>query len=128
MSVNGKLWCPPDIHVNLEPPLPPRPVAMVPVAAFITNSGDEMVTVTAGNPQSVHLWEVRDAAGKIVDQRVAITLYDPVSTRIEPGDMLRGDNTLVLSASRLADGERYAVTYHFWGIDCSNSFTVHLAC
>ena len=66
MAINAKLWVPPDVWVNLMPPVPNTVLVPVPVAAFLTNQGTDKETLFAPRPCDVHYWEVRDAQGRVV--------------------------------------------------------------
>ena len=66
MAIDATLWVPSDVYVNLMPPVPPKVLVPVPVAAFLTNQGAAAETLFAATPCDVHAWEVRDAEGRIV--------------------------------------------------------------
>ena len=127
MAIDAKLWVPPDVWVNLMPPVPNKVLVSVPVTVLLTNQGEAEGTLFAPTPCDVHYWEVRDAQGHIVQAEGPETCIQITVTRpLEQGQMIRGDNTLPLNGTLLKDSQRYTVHYKFWGFAAKASFIAHI--
>jgi hypothetical protein len=127
MTIDATLWVPSDVYVNLMPPVPPKLLVPVPVAAFLTHQGGAEETLFAPRPCDVYAWEVRDAEGRVVqaeepEQCIQISVTRP----LEAGHTIRGDNTVPLNGRLLKDGQSYTVHDAFWGSAAAASFIAHI--
>lgn len=128
MSVDAKMWCPNEVWINVQPPVPRELLVSVPVTAFLTNQGDGEVSLYSPTPCEVHYWEVVDENGNLIQAKQPEPCIDMVAIyKLTAGDTLRGDNNLPLNGKLFEEDKQYTIRYKFWGFDIEDRFTSRFA-
>ena len=116
--VDARLWAPPTLVVNKQPPHRPKQVALLPVVIFLTNTNDQDVTLTVPNSCAVSDWLVV-GSGKTqyfcAEPPEEVCLQMLHVLHLPALGTIRHDAVLRLDALPMIDGGDYEVSYSFYG-------------
>lgn len=129
MTIEAKICVPSSITINRMPPLPKNPRTVIPASIFLTNTGENKITLSAPNPCEMSTWAIY---ANINHNNIPIAVEPPAeiciqviqTTEINPGETIRFDDELLCSSILFQENETYKVKYTIYGLDCEDSFTI----
>ena len=97
----------------------------VPVTLTLINPTDHTETLQAPNRCAIHIWQVTDSTGAIMDDRsMCNMIFMPQTNALAPGERQSEEESITLQTAQFHDGETYTLLYRYWNISAEAKFIV----
>ena len=92
----------------------------------LKNTRKKTVTLKASNEYAIHLYDVADATGQMVEShRIVPMIYQPQSLDLPGGGTTSATASVTLDTTKYHDAD-YTLHYTFWGVNTDAKFSVKI--